>query len=75
MWRRQEQDRCEYLDCGKPAQIYKLVAAAGGLDPDDCQIGMFCSGEHADRIPSPTPEAKARAKAKLDARVQAKRGG
>ena len=74
MWRRQEQDRCEYLDCGKPAEMFKLVAGAGGLDPDVCEIGMFCSDEHADRIPNATPEAMARAKAKIAARVQARRG-
>jgi hypothetical protein len=66
-------DRCEYRDCNKPVDVVKLVAAAGGLDPDRAEVGLFCSKEHADRIPGPTPEAKARAKAKIDARRRVER--
>jgi len=65
---------CEYLDCDQPVKVFKLVAGSGGLDPDTCVLGAFCSDEHADRIPPPTPEAYERAKAKVAARVQANRG-
>jgi len=59
-------DRCDLPNCDRPAQVMKLVAAAGGLDPAHATVGLFCSDEHADRIPSPSKAAIANASAKLD---------
>jgi hypothetical protein len=65
---------CDRTGCSQEIDLdtacFKLVAGAGGLDLETAQVGQFCSGECADRVPRPTDEAIARGRAKLTARRQ-----